>query len=116
MSETQDVVEKRIHLSADRAKRLDRFVHARRVSEDQIFERAPDILFALTDLLNEGTEPEGWALPSEVPSPRSWDSDTEDEPWSDWLGAQSQSAAYQEWLSDDNDIYDELFSDVDPKR
>lgn len=94
MSEVQGTVEKRIHLSADRAKQLDHFAHVRQVSEDQIFERALDILFALTDLLGEG----------------------KDEPSLDWLNAQSQSAAYQEWLSDDNSIYDELFSDVDPKR
>ncbi len=29
-----------------------------------------------------------------------------------WMNAQSQSAAYQEWLGSDNDIYDELFTDV----
>jgi hypothetical protein len=31
----------------------------------------------------------------------------------DWLSAQSQSTAYQEWVSSDNDIYDELFADSD---
>jgi hypothetical protein len=29
-----------------------------------------------------------------------------------WLNAQSQSAAYQEWVGSDNDIYDEVFDDA----
>jgi hypothetical protein len=33
-----------------------------------------------------------------------------------WLNAQSQSAIYQEWVSRDNDIYDEVFADADPAR
>ncbi|MFQ5858378.1 MAG: hypothetical protein ACE5LU_22475 [Anaerolineae bacterium] len=33
-----------------------------------------------------------------------------------WASAQSQSAAYQEWVSSDNDIYDELFSHADTAR
>jgi len=32
----------------------------------------------------------------------------------DWMNAQSQSAAYQEWVGSDNDIYDEVFADVHP--
>ena len=33
-----------------------------------------------------------------------------------WLSAQSQSAAYQEWVSSDNDIYDEVFANACPTR
>ncbi|MBU0491922.1 MAG: hypothetical protein KKA73_13550 [Chloroflexi bacterium] len=33
-----------------------------------------------------------------------------------WMNAQSQSAAYQEWLGNDNDIYDEVFADAIPTR
>jgi hypothetical protein len=29
-----------------------------------------------------------------------------------WMSAQSQSAAYQEWISSDNDVYDEVFADA----
>jgi len=29
-----------------------------------------------------------------------------------WISAQSQSAAYQEWIGSDNDIYDEVFADA----
>jgi hypothetical protein len=32
-----------------------------------------------------------------------------------WMNAQSQSAAYGEWLSDDNDIYDEVFADAEAR-
>lgn len=34
----------------------------------------------------------------------------------DWINAQKESAAYQEWVSPDNDIYDEVFADVNPPR
>ncbi len=33
-----------------------------------------------------------------------------------WLNAQSQSAAYQEWIGSDNDIYDEVFADAHPAQ
>jgi len=29
-----------------------------------------------------------------------------------WMSAQSQSAAYQEWIGSNNDIYDEVFADA----
>jgi len=29
-----------------------------------------------------------------------------------WISAQSQSAAYQEWVGSDNDIYDAVFADA----
>jgi hypothetical protein len=32
------------------------------------------------------------------------------------LNAQSQSAAYRQWLGSDNDIYDEVFADAVPTR
>ena len=31
-----------------------------------------------------------------------------------WISAQSQSAACQEWIGSDNDIYDEVFADAYP--
>ena len=33
-----------------------------------------------------------------------------------WMSVQSQSAAYQEWVGSDNDIYDEVFADANPTR
>ncbi len=41
---------------------------------------------------------------------------SEQERLNDWMSAQSQSAAYQEWIGSDNDIYDEVFADVYPTR
>jgi hypothetical protein len=35
---------------------------------------------------------------------------------SGWMNAQSQSTAYQEWVGEDNDIYDEAFANADPTR
>lgn len=32
--------------------------------------------------------------------------------WLDWLNAQKQSAAYQEWVDRENDLYDEVFADI----
>ena len=29
-----------------------------------------------------------------------------------WISAQSKSAAYQEWIGSDNDVYDEVFADA----
>mgnify|MGYP001286589906 CR=1 FL=1 len=31
---------------------------------------------------------------------------------SDWLTTQMQSKAYQDWTSEENDIYDEVYTDV----
>ena len=41
---------------------------------------------------------------------------TEQERQIDWMNAQRQSAAYQEWAGSDNDIYDKIFADVHPAR
>ena len=41
---------------------------------------------------------------------------TERERQTAWMSAQSQSAAYQEWLGRDNDVYDEVFADVASAR
>jgi hypothetical protein len=41
---------------------------------------------------------------------------TEQERQINWMNAQRQSAAYQEWAGSDNDIYDEIFADAYPAR
>jgi len=33
-----------------------------------------------------------------------------------WISAQSQSAVYHEWVSSDDDIYDEVFADANSAR
>ena len=34
----------------------------------------------------------------------------------EWFHASSQSSAYREWVSAENDVYDEVFADVAPTR
>ena len=73
MSSISNVVEKRIQLSVECAERLGRLSQACRIQEDQIVEKAPDILFSLTDLLDEHTERQGWLFLSEAALQRVWD-------------------------------------------
>ena len=66
MSSTPAVVEKQIRLSAGRADRLSHLAEMHQIDEDQIIERALDILFSLTDLLDDQSERRGWSFLSEV--------------------------------------------------
>ena len=75
MNQTPTVVEKRIHLSAESADRLSHLAQARQISEDQIIEKALDILFSLTELLDEQVERRGWSSLSENSLERVWDND-----------------------------------------
>jgi hypothetical protein len=59
MSERISVVEKQIRLSVQHADRLSRLARAKALSEDQIIEKALDILFSLTDLLDQHVERKG---------------------------------------------------------
>ncbi len=77
MSETSKVVEKRISLSADHVDRLHRLAQAQQVSEDQIIERALDILFRLIEHSDAETEQEGWSFLSENALHRVWDNDAD---------------------------------------
>jgi len=75
MSEMLTAVEKRIRLSSERADRLSRLARVRAVSEDQIVEKALDILFNLTDLFDEQAERRGWSFLSESSLRRVWDNE-----------------------------------------
>ena len=59
MSGVASVVEKHIRLSAERAERLDHLARAHNVDQNRIVEKALDILFSLTDLLDERAEARG---------------------------------------------------------
>jgi hypothetical protein len=83
MNSIPAVVEKNIHLSAEHADRLSHLARSRQLAEGQIVEKALDILFALTDLLDEQTERVGWSVLSEESLRRIWDND--------------QDAAYDDW-------------------
>jgi hypothetical protein len=76
-------VERRIRLSADRAERLHRLAQVGQVSEDQIVEKALDMLFSLTEALDAQTERRGWSSLSEDSLARVWDND-EDARYDDW--------------------------------
>ncbi len=83
MSESISVVEKQIRLSAQHADRLSRLARAKALSEDQIIEKALDILFSLTDLLDQQVEREGWSFLSEGTLQRVWDNE-EDARYDSW--------------------------------
>ena len=83
MSEMLTAVEKHIRLSTDHADRLRRLARAQGLSEDQIVEKALDILFSLTDLFDERTERKGWSFLSEDSLRRIWDNE-EDAAYDNW--------------------------------
>jgi hypothetical protein len=88
VSSNPAAVEKRIQLSAERADRLNRLAQLHQVDEDEIIEKALDILFALTDLLDEGAEQQGWSFLSDAALRRVWDNE--------------QDAVYDNW----RELYD----------
>ena len=77
MSSIPTVVEKHIQLSMERADRLNRLARLHQVGEDQIIEKALDILFTLTDLLDEGSERQGWSFLSDAALQRVWDNEAD---------------------------------------
>jgi predicted transcriptional regulator len=80
---SENVVEKQVRLSTHHADRLSRLAKAKALSEDQIIEKALDILFNLTDLLDRQAEQEGWSFLSENALQRVWDNE-EDARYDQW--------------------------------
>ena len=83
MSRMLTAVEKHIRLSTEHADRLSRLARTQGLSEDQIVEKALDILFSLTDLFDERTEQRGWSFLSEDSLRRIWDNE-EDAAYDNW--------------------------------
>ena len=83
MSNPVALVEKNIHISADRASTLSHLAHIKALSEDQLIEKALDILFSLADLLDAQVERQGWSFLSEDSLQRVWDN-TEDATYDNW--------------------------------
>ena len=83
MSDQGAVVEKNIHISADRASYLNRLAQVKALSEDQLIEKALDILFSLADLLDSQVKRQGWSFLSEASLQRVWDN-TEDARYDNW--------------------------------
>ena len=74
---------KQIRLSAECAERLSLLAEVHQTGEDQIVEKALDVLLALTDLFDERTERQGWSFLSEASLQRIWDND-EDAVYDNW--------------------------------
>ena len=83
MSDPVALVEKNIHISADRASHLSHLAHVKALSEDQLIEKALDILFSLADLLDSQVERQGWSFLSEDSLQRVWDN-AEDARYDNW--------------------------------
>ena len=83
MSEVPNPVQKHIQLSAECAEHLSRLAQTRAVSEDQIIEKALDILFKLTELFDADAERRGWSFLSQASLQRVWDNE-EDAVYDNW--------------------------------
>lgn len=88
MTRASSLVETSVRISGPRAYLLHRLADRRGISEEQVVEKALDILFSLTDLFGEGTQRAGWTMVSETSLQRVWDNDAD--------------AAYDQW----KDLYD----------
>jgi hypothetical protein len=88
MGEMTNIVEKRVKLSAARASQLSQIAQAQRLSEDQVIEKALDILFSLADSSGYDSERQGWSSLSEQSLQRVWDneSDASYDNWRDLYG------------------------------
>lgn len=83
MSEMLATVEKRIWLPAEHADRLSRLARSQDLDENQIVEKALDILFSLSELFEERAERQGWSFLSEASLQRIWDNE-EDAIYDNW--------------------------------
>jgi hypothetical protein len=83
MSEVLTTVEKRIWLSAERADRLSRLARRQDLDENQMVEKALDILFSLSELFDERAGRQGWSFLSEASLQRIWDNE-EDAIYDNW--------------------------------
>jgi hypothetical protein len=77
VSSISSIVEKNIQLSVERANRLDRLAQVHNMREDQVIEKALDILFSLTDLFDEHAEQQGWLCLSEPALQRVWENEAD---------------------------------------
>jgi hypothetical protein len=73
----QTSVEKHFRLSMEHARRLSHLARVRGIGEDQVVEKALDILLSLSDFLDEGAERQGWSVLAETSLQRAWDNDAD---------------------------------------
>lgn len=78
-------VEKRLQLSPDSADRLRRLAQQQQTSENELVERALDLLFNISDNNDTSAERRGWSLASEDVLQRVWDNE-DDARYDNWQG------------------------------
>ncbi len=83
MSDQNTKIAKRIYISEGHAKNLSFFAHSKSLSEDQVIEKALDILFSLADIFGVQTERQGWSILSDASLERVWDN-LEDASYDNW--------------------------------
>lgn len=83
MSDPVTLIEKNIRISVEHADHLSRLAHVKALSEDQLIEKALDILFSLADLLDSQIERQGWSFLSEDSLRKVWDN-AEDSIYDNW--------------------------------
>lgn len=64
-----------IRLAADQARRLSQMAQVRRLSEEEVIERALDLLFTLAALFDDLAERRAWQRLSEAALYRVWDNE-----------------------------------------
>ncbi len=85
MSATSTMVETRIRLSAHHLDQLHKLSQNQQMSEDQIIEKALNLLFDVIRSSDEQAGREGWSLLSESSLSLVWDNET-DAAYDNWRG------------------------------
>ena len=81
-AQSESVV-RQTRLSSQRALRLSQLAHSQHVSEDDVIEKALDLMFTLSELFDDASERRAWHRLSESALYRVWEND--------------QDAAYDNW-------------------
>lgn len=83
MSRLPDAVEKQFWLSPERAALLKHIAQTRRISEQEVIEKALDVLSKLMDDVSEKAEQDGWSSLSEDALSHVWENN-EDAIYDNW--------------------------------
>ncbi len=82
-SHTSRPIKKEFTLAAERNERLEQLAERRRISENEVVERALDLYFRLSEFFETGQERAEWSRLSEAALRRVWDNE--------------QDAVYDNW-------------------
>ena len=83
ISKEHPTVQKRIKLPTELADRLRQLAEDQSISEDEVVEKALNILFSLAEIFDANKERQGWSLLSQESLTRVWDND-EDAIYDNW--------------------------------